>query len=107
MPRDSESEVSMTTDKVTIYSAAAGAGHIRAADALVSAFQMRGIEAHQVEVLKYTNRVFRSVDSDLYKELVNKRPGLLGWVYDSLDHPWKHQKRRLALDMLSSGRLIK
>ena len=97
----------MTNDKVTIFSAAAGAGHIRAADALVSAFQARGIESNQVEVLKYTNRVFRSVYSDLYKELVNKRPGLLGWVYDSLDHPWKYQKRRLALDMLSSGRLVK
>lgn len=97
----------MSTDKVTIFSAAAGAGHIRAADALVSAFNAKGVEAHQVEVLKYTNRVFRSIYSDLYKELVNKRPGLLGWVYDSLDHPWKYQKRRLALDMLSSARLVK
>lgn len=97
----------MTTDKVTIFSAAAGAGHIRAADALVTAFQSRAIEAKQVEALKYTNRLFRSVYSDLYKELVNKRPGLLGLVYDSLDRPWKYQKRRLALDMLSSSRLVK
>jgi len=97
----------MTTGTVRIFSAAAGAGHIRAADALVSSFQARGVGAYQVEVLKYTNRVFRSVYSDLYKELVNKRPGVLGWVYDSLDRPWKYQKRRLALDMLSSGRLVK
>lgn len=107
MPGGSESAAGMTADKVTIFSAAAGAGHIRAADALASAFQAEGIEAHQIEVLKYTNRVFRSVYSDLYKELVNKRPGILGWVYDSLDHPWKYQKRRLAIDMLSSGRLVK
>lgn len=97
----------MIADKVTILSAASGAGHIRAADALVSAFQARGVEAHQIEVLKYTNRVFRSVYSNLYKELVNKRPAILGWVYDSMDHPWKYQKRRLALDMLSAGRLVK
>jgi len=97
----------MTSDRVTIFSAAAGAGHISAANALVSAFQMKGIDANQVEVLKYTNRLFRSVYSNLYKELVNKSPGVLGWVYDSLDRPWKHQKRRLALDMLNTGRLVK
>jgi processive 1,2-diacylglycerol beta-glucosyltransferase len=107
MRRGWESEATVIADKVTILSAASGAGHIRAADALVSAFQARGVEAHQIEVLKYTNRVFRSVYSDLYKELVNKRPAILGWVYDSMDHPWKYQKRRLALDMLSAGRLVK
>ena len=95
------------SELVTIYSAASGAGHIRAADALVSAFNADGIKAQQIEVLKYTNRVFRSVYSDLYKELVNKRPGILGWVYDSLDRPWQHQKRRLTLDMLSAGKLVR
>lgn len=94
-------------DKVTILSAASGAGHIRAADALVSAFARRGVRADHIEVLKYTSGLFRKIYSDLYKELVNKRPGILGWVYDSMDRPWKYQKRRLALDMLSSGRLVK
>lgn len=107
MRRGWESEATVLADKVTILSAASGAGHIRAADALVSAFQARGVEAHQIEVLKYTNHVFRSVYSNLYKELVNKRPAILGWVYDSMDHPWKYQKRRLALDMMSAGRLVK
>lgn len=107
MRRGWENEATVIADKVTILSAASGAGHIRAADALVSAFQARGVEAHQIEVLKYTNRVFRSVYSNLYKELVNKRPAILGWVYDSMDHPWKYQKRRLALDMISAGRLVK
>jgi len=102
-----ENEATMTADKVIVLSAASGAGHIRAADALVSAFEVRGVRVHQIEVLKYTNGVFRRIYSDLYKELVNKRPGILGWVYDSMDRPWKYQKRRLALDMLSSGRLVK
>ncbi len=107
MQRTWKSETAVIADKVTILSAASGAGHIRAADALVSAFEARGVKADHIEVLKYTNGVFRRVYSDLYKELVNKRPGILGWVYDSMDHPWKYQKRRLALDMLSSGRLVK
>lgn len=94
-------------EKVMVLSAASGAGHIRAADALVSAFEQRGVKADHVEVLRYTSGLFRRIYSDLYKELVNKRPGILGWVYDSMDRPWKYQKRRLALDMLSSGRLVK
>lgn len=90
-----------------VLSAAAGAGHVTAANALVSAFEKKGVVANHIEVLKYTNGVFKRIYSDLYKELVNKRPGILGWVYDSLDRPWKYQKRRLALDMLNSARLVK
>jgi processive 1,2-diacylglycerol beta-glucosyltransferase len=93
--------------KVTILSAASGAGHIRAAEAIVLAFEARSMRADHIEVLRYTTGVFRRIYSDLYKELVNKRPGILGWVYNSMDHPWKYQKRRLALDMLSAGRLVK
>jgi processive 1,2-diacylglycerol beta-glucosyltransferase len=97
----------MTASNTNVLSAASGAGHIRAAGALVSAFEKRGVKAHHIEVLKYTNGMFRRIYSDLYKELVNNRPGVLGWVYDSMDHPWKYQKRRLALDMINSGRLVK
>ena len=92
---------------VLILSAASGAGHMRAADALVSAFSAHDVAAEHVEVLKYTNSVFRKVYSDLYLELVNKNPEVLRWVYNSLDRPWKFQKRRLALDLLNTGPLVK
>lgn len=92
---------------VLVLSAASGAGHVRAAEALVSAFGAWGVAADHLEVLRYTTPVFRSVYSDLYIDLVNKRPEILGWVYNSLDRPWKHQKRRLALDLLNTGPLVK
>ncbi len=92
---------------VMVLSAASGAGHISAADALVAAFKNRDISADHIEVLKYTNPIFRGIYSDLYKELVNKRPEVLGWVYNALDRPWQYQKRRLALDRLSTGSLVK
>lgn len=95
------------TGKVMVLSAAAGAGHVSAAEALVSAFGNSGIAASHVEVLKYTNPIFRKMYSDMYIEMVNKQPELLGWVYNSLDRPWRFQKRRLALDMLNSGPLIR
>jgi processive 1,2-diacylglycerol beta-glucosyltransferase len=90
-----------------VLSAASGAGHVRAADALVAAFTAKGVPARHIEVLKYTAPLFRTVYSDLYKELVNKQPSVLGWVYNAMDRPWQYQKRRLALDRLNAGPLIK
>ena len=29
---------------------------------------------------------------------------LLGWLYDHLDKPWKHERRRLALEKLAHAR---
>ncbi len=92
---------------ILVLSAASGAGHVRAAEALVSSFGNRGVAADHLEVLRYTTPIFRSVYSDLYIDLVNRRPEILGWVYNSLDRPWKYQKRRLALDLLNTGPLVK
>jgi len=63
---------------VMVLSAASGAGHVRAAEALVSAFAAAGRKARHVEVLGYTNPLFRKIYADLYVELVNRRPHLLG-----------------------------
>ncbi len=92
---------------VMVLSAAAGAGHVSAAEALVSAFGERGVTARHLEVLRHTNPVFRKVYADLYLELMNRGPDVLGWIYDALDHPWKFQKRRLALDRINTGPLIR
>jgi len=93
--------------KVMIFSAAAGAGHVSAANALVSAFSEKGVEAEHIEVLKYTNALFRRAYSDLYKELCTHNPDILGWIYKTLDQPWRFRKRRLAMDLLNTGRLIR
>jgi len=95
------------TGGVLILSAAAGAGHVRAAEALASAFAAKGIAAKHVEVLEYASYLFKKVYSDLYIELVNHQPAILGLVYDALDHPWKYRKRRLALDWLNTRPLVR
>src|SRR4030095_10208854 len=48
-------------NKVLILSASAGAGHVRAADALEKAFIQSSAarEVRHVDVLNYTNKVFR------------------------------------------------
>ncbi len=90
-----------------ILSAAAATGHLRAADALAAAFTARGVPARHIEVLRYTNPVFRKIYSDLYVELMTRGPDLLGWLYKTFDRPWQFQKRRLAMDRLNTGPMVK
>ena len=100
-------EAGAKTGGVLVLSAAAGAGHVRAAEALVSAFAAKGIGSKHVEVLEYASYLFKKVYSDLYIELVNHQPAILGLVYDYMDHPWKYRKRRLALDWLNTRPLVR
>ena len=62
--------------KVLLLSASAGAGHVRAAQAIEKAFKETGnggTEVHHFDVLNYTNKVFRHLYSKAYIDLVNKQ----------------------------------
>jgi processive 1,2-diacylglycerol beta-glucosyltransferase len=96
-------------NKVLILSASAGAGHVRAAQALEQAFRMVGgvgAVAH-VDALEYTNKVFRTIYSKTYIEMVDRAPEMLGWLYDVLDSPWQKERRRLAWDKLNTRPFVK
>ena len=91
-----------------ILSASAGAGHVRAAQALEQAFQQSGAvcEVRHVDVLQHTSALFRRIYSQAYLDLVNHAPELLGWLYDYLDRPWKHERLRLAFEKLNARPFI-
>lgn len=97
--------------KALLLSASAGAGHVRAAEAIEKAFKEVGTgdgrEVQHLDILNYTNKVFRHLYSKAYIDLVNKHPEVPGWVYDKLDKPWKNERRRLALDKLNTRPLVK
>ena len=95
--------------RVLILSASAGAGHLRAAQAIERAFAETGgaKEVRHVDTLDYTNPLFRNLYSKAYIEMVNKTPEVLGWLYDHLDKPWKHERRRLAFDKLNTRPFVK
>jgi processive 1,2-diacylglycerol beta-glucosyltransferase len=95
--------------KVLILSAAVGAGHLRAAEALEKTFKQSNAaeEVLNIDVLDYTNPLFRRLYGKAYLDMVNKMPEVLGWMYDSLDKPWENERRRLALDRLNTQPLIK
>jgi processive 1,2-diacylglycerol beta-glucosyltransferase len=96
-------------NRVLILSASAGAGHVRAAEALEKAFEQSGAtrEIRHVDVLNYTNKVFRHLYSKAYIDMVNTMPEVMGWLYDHLDKPWRNERRRLALDRLNTRPLMK
>ena len=95
--------------KVLVLSASAGAGHIRAAQAIERAFIEMGAaeEVRHIDTLEYTNKLFRNLYSKAYIEMVNKAPELLGWLYDQFDKPWKNERRRLAFDKLNTRPFVR
>jgi processive 1,2-diacylglycerol beta-glucosyltransferase len=92
-----------------VLSASAGAGHVRAAEAIERALTLTGAaeEFRHIDTLTYTNKLFRHLYSKTYIEMVNKMPEVLGWLYDQFDKPWQHERRRLALDKLNTRPFVR
>ena len=99
--------------KILLLSASSGAGHTRAAQAIEKAFNEANDEGgvvheiRHIDTLDFTNRVFRSLYSKAYIDVVNKLPEVSGWFYDKLDKPWENERRRLALDKLNTRPFVK
>ena len=89
-------------NKVLILSASAGAGHVRAAQAIERAILETGAarEVRHVDTLEYTNKLFRNLYSKAYIEMVSRMPDVLGWLYDQFDKPWQNER---LLAILLSG----
>jgi processive 1,2-diacylglycerol beta-glucosyltransferase len=99
----------MTKKRVLIFSASAGTGHVKAAEALAKTFGQdpRVETVEHKDALIYTNKLFRDFYSKLYVQLIRSAPQLLGWVYKQSDEPWKTDQLRLRLDRLSAMPLVK
>ncbi len=88
-----------TSPRILILSASAGAGHVRAADALLQSFlrhplmQNGGVAEHW-DTLSYTTRALRELYSRVYLKLVNQAPNVLGYMYEKTDTPWKNSTTR-------------
>jgi processive 1,2-diacylglycerol beta-glucosyltransferase len=95
--------------KVLLMSASAGSGHLRAAEALETAFARddRVGEVLNVDALQFTNKLFRDFYSKLYISMVRTAPKVLGALYNVSDEPWKMESARLAMDRLNTGKLVK
>jgi processive 1,2-diacylglycerol beta-glucosyltransferase len=94
---------------VLVLSASAGAGHLRAAQALERALVELDAaeEVRHLDTLDYTNKLFRNLYAKTYLDVVNRAPEVVGWFYDRLDQPWRNERRRLIFDKLNTRPFVK
>lgn len=95
-------------DRILILSASAGAGHVRAAEALKKAAEEMGAAREVIhhDILKFSTGLMRQLYARTYFNLANAAPELLGWMYHRTDQPWRFIRRRTAFDRVSLGRMI-
>jgi processive 1,2-diacylglycerol beta-glucosyltransferase len=97
-----------TKPRVLLLSATSGAGHVRAAQALEKAFLARGdCTVEHIDVLQHVSRLFQRAYDKAYISMIRRAPELMGVLYERTDQPWLHQRRRLALDRLNTGPMIR
>ena len=84
---------------VLILSATAGAGHIRAAEALVEAAATMGrrITVRHKDILEYTAPIYRKIYSEAYFAVVNRSPELWGYFYRKAEAGGAAKKRSLLV----------
>lgn len=85
--------------RVLLTSASVGAGHTRAAQAIQTAFDEQPVEIEHFDILDFTSRPFVKLYKDAYFEMVNRAPQLYGWLYDSLDRPFKKNPAKQLFEM--------
>ncbi len=74
--------------RVLLLSVSAGAGHVRAAQAIAAhaASDFPHLDVHHVDVMTLVPGWFRKVYSDLYMKLASGLPEAWGWLYRKTDH---------------------
>lgn len=103
--------ISRMPKRILVLSAAVGAGHMRAAQAVELALKATDPDAivQNTDVLTLTNAAFRKVYGEAYLDFVNKAPHALGYFYDLLDRPRRANSKRdflrLAMEKLNLRKL--
>jgi processive 1,2-diacylglycerol beta-glucosyltransferase len=99
--------------RILILSAAVGAGHLRAAQAMELAFKATAPDAEvsNIDVLTLTNALFRRLYGTAYLDLANKAPHFLGAFYDWSDKlqktRGKSHKLREVVQKMNLNRVMK
>src|SRR5258708_5412022 len=97
-----------TKPRVLLLSATSGAGHVRGAQGLEKAFLSRGdCAVEHIDALQYVSKFFQRIYDKAYISMGRRAPELMGMLYERTDQPWLHPRRRLALDRLNTGSMIR
>ncbi|HSR37017.1 MAG TPA: glycosyltransferase [Desulfurivibrionaceae bacterium] len=102
----------MTThpQKLAILSVSAGAGHVRAAQALQAAAEKwyPGVEAVHVDLMELVPKLFKTIYADTYIKVVERHPAFWGYLYAKTDHEQVDSalsKLRVAIERLNTQKL--
>lgn len=84
---------------ILVLSATAGAGHVRAGEALMAAADRFADRMHVVheDILNFTSPAFRSLYNDVYFSIVEKSPELWGYLYKKSEFQGSGRKKHPLL----------
>ena len=102
----------MPHKKILLLSVSAGAGHMRAAEAIRAYANTPGfdVSATHLDVMHYVSKGFRKLYTDFYITLVNKAPTLWGYLYQITNEAQPDssmQKLRRGVERLNTKALLK
>ena len=103
--------IPVTGKRILVLSVSAGAGHLRAAEAIKAhAGQFRGAEVTHLDVMRYVPAGFRRLYTGFYLTLVNRLPTLWGCLYQSTNDAQPDsllQTLRRAIERLNTRALLR
>jgi len=91
-----------------ILSVSAGAGHVRAAQAVEAAAKTARVKATHIDLLTLVPRQFRKLYADQYIKLVEKLPELWSYLYAKSDRPSRDSwigKLKRSIEKLNTRKL--
>jgi processive 1,2-diacylglycerol beta-glucosyltransferase len=98
----------MPDKKILLLSVSAGAGHMRAAEA-IRAHAGAGVEALHLDVMDFVSAGFRKLYTDFYITLVNRMPAMWGYLYNASNDARPDssmQRLRRGIERLNTRPLI-
>jgi len=102
----------MREAKILLLSVSAGAGHVRAAEAIhrCAGLQFPGVETLHLDVMQYVTTAFRKVYTDWYVKFVNASPAMWRLLYeitDDADPRGTLQRLRRVTERLNTRALLR
>jgi processive 1,2-diacylglycerol beta-glucosyltransferase len=97
-------------NKIVIFSVSAGAGHVRAAQALQTAAQLwfPEVEAVHIDLMDLVSELFRKVYIDTYLKVIEHHPSFWGYLYDRTDRERMDSalnRMRMTVEQLNTRKL--
>ncbi len=98
--------------KILILSVSAGAGHVRAAQALQAAAEVwfPNVETVHVDLMELVPKLFKTIYADTYIKVVEHHPAFWGYLYDKTDRERMDSalsRLRIAIERLNTQKLKK